>query len=82
MLLNGQWPLKRAEAFATRVRRETTATSDVDALVNAAYRLAYGRSPQVDERKRAASLLDEEFDAGLLDLCHVLLSSNEFLYVD
>ena len=82
MLLNGEWPLKRAEAFAARVRRETRGTTDASVLVNAAYRFAYGRPPQPAERANAVALLDDDVDAGLVDLCHVLLSSNEFLYVD
>jgi hypothetical protein len=82
LLLNGEWPLKRAEAFAARVRREAN-TSDPSAQVDVAYRLAYCREPSAGERNRAASFLTRENgDAGLVDLCHVLLSSNEFLYVD
>jgi hypothetical protein len=82
LLLNGEWPLKRAEAFAARVRRETIA-ADPSAQVIVAYRVAYGRTPSSDERSRAASFVTrEDGDAGLVDLCHVLLSSNEFLYVD
>jgi hypothetical protein len=82
LLLNGEWPLKRAEAFAARVRREAN-TSDPSAQVDIAYRLAYGRQPSADERGRATSFVTRESgDAGLVDLCHVLLSSNEFLYVD
>jgi len=82
MLLNGEWPLGRADAFAARVRRETN-TTDPSAQIGVAYRLAYGRAPTAEERTRAASFVTREnADAGLVDLCHVLLSSNEFLYVD
>jgi hypothetical protein len=81
LLLNGEWPLKRAEAFATRVRRDAE-TSDPSAQVGIAYRLAYGRPPSADECNRAGAFVTRENgDAGLVDLCHVLLSSNEFLYV-
>jgi hypothetical protein len=82
MLLNGEWPLKRAEAFAARVRQQAN-TSDPSSQVNLAYRLAYGRTPSAQERTHAASFVTRESgEAGLVDLCHVLLSSNEFLYVD
>jgi hypothetical protein len=82
LLLNGEWPLKRAEAFAARVRREAN-THDPSAWVGLAYRLAYGRRPTADERDRTVAFIGhDKDDAGLVDLCHVLLSSNEFLYVD
>ena len=42
---------------------------------NGAWRLALGRLPAVEERWDAEQ-------AALVDLCHVLLNSNEFLYVD
>jgi hypothetical protein len=89
LMMNGDWPLRRAAAFAARVRRE--ARPDVASQVETAYRLALGRTPTGDERDRAARFVakvDAEapagagLDAGLVDLCHGLLNSNEFLYVD
>ena len=59
--------------------------------VEAAYRIALSRSPSSGERERALKFVtssDAEapagagLDVGLVDLCHVLLNSNEFLYVD
>jgi hypothetical protein len=90
LMMNNAWPLKRATAFADRVRRETKA-SDSNAQIEAAYRLAFARGPSTDERERALKFIDlaeadapagAGLDVGLVDLCHVLLSSNEFLYVD
>jgi hypothetical protein len=56
LMINGDWPLKRAAAMAARVRREAT-SSDPAALVDAAYRLAYARPPQPDEQKGAIAFL-------------------------
>jgi hypothetical protein len=90
LLLNGDWPLKQATAFAARVRCEAT-SSNAGSQVEAAYRLAFGRRPDAEERERALKFVARAdgdapagagLDVGLVDLCHVLLSSNEFLYVD
>jgi hypothetical protein len=54
--------------------------------VRHAYRLAFGRDPTNDELTRAVEFLSstdgEEPPGTLVDLCHVLLNANEFLYVD
>ncbi len=84
LLLNGDWPLKRAAAFAARVKREANRT-DAASLVQCAYRIAFGRVPNSNERTKASDFLANSpagVDAALTDLCHVILSSNEFLYVD
>jgi hypothetical protein len=83
LMINGQWPLKRAEAMAKRVERES-ASADWGATIDAAYRVAYDRLPKPDERKDALSFFTQSQDAkqALVDLCHVLLNSNEFLYAD
>jgi hypothetical protein len=90
LMMNGEWPLKRAAAFAARVRRES-ASQDAAGQIELAYRLALGRAPNAEERDRALQFLTKAdanalagagLDVGLVDLCHVLLNSNEFLYVD
>lgn len=82
LLINGDWPLKRAAAFARRVRAQAK-SADPGALIEYAYRLAYGRAPQADERQSAIDFLKSgELDQTLVDFCHVLFNSNEFLYVD
>jgi hypothetical protein len=82
LMINGDWPLKRASAFAARLRHDT-GTSDPATLVEAAYRLAYGRRPDLTELKAAVEFLQSgESKEKLIDFCHVLLNSNEFLYVD
>jgi hypothetical protein len=78
LMINGPWPLKRAEAFAVRLRKQHAA--DDAAAVAQAYQLAYGRRPEPAEAENAVRFLRER--AGLVDFCHALLNSNEFLYTD
>jgi hypothetical protein len=62
-----------------------------------AFRLAFGRSPEPDETTEALEFLGRQARStgaaphrsdvmadhtALADFCHVLLNSNEFLYVD
>jgi hypothetical protein len=62
-----------------------------------AYRLAFGRKPEPDEISDAMSFVERQRScitqaakrsheqaghAAFVDFCHVLLNSNEFLYVD
>ncbi len=91
LLMNGDWVMARARAFARRVER--SAAEDA-ARVDLAWRLALGRTPSREEVQGALDFLDRQ--AGLaapegapadraaawVDLCHVLLNANEFLYVD
>jgi Protein of unknown function (DUF1549)/Protein of unknown function (DUF1553)/Planctomycete cytochrome C len=93
LLINGEWTIARARALAARLERVVPAESgDRDKIV-LAYRLALGRLPDSDELARASSFLDCQSGPGgqftkesgcsaLIDFCHVLLNSNEFLYVD
>jgi hypothetical protein len=95
LMINGPWTLARAKAFADRLRREA---SDVPQRIDLAYHLAYGRPPEPTERAEAEAFLQtqgrpeattvagctDEADPpeALIDFCHTLLNSNEFLYVD
>ena len=85
LLANGGWPYQRAKALAKRVE------SQPEDRVDFAYRLCYGRRPTTDEHAAADGFLrgQTNLDPGqgassqaLVDLCHVLLNSNEFVYVD
>jgi len=93
LLINGAWTLDRAKAMAGRLDRLTTETTgDRDeARITRAYRLAFGREPDDDEKadglaflRRPEGTADREKAArdALVDFCHVLLNSNEFLYID
>ena len=87
-LMNSDWVRKSATQFAQRVITE--AGLDPRAQVRRAYALALARSPSADEWARVEGFLSQAPDAtgdalpvdGLTDLCHVLLTLNEFLYVE
>ncbi len=99
LLINGNWTLARAQAFAARLERFEPASADDRGRVVLAYRLALGRQPEPDELAAAVAFLDRQAHLArapvkrsrssasaeqnaLVDFCHVLLNSNEFLYVD
>ena len=91
LLLNGSWSLQRAGVLARRIEQAASANREVAAL---AYRLILGRHPEPDEQERVLRFLAHPRDGSvptggqaanrqaLIDLCHVLLNSNEFVYVD
>lgn len=109
MLLNGQWTLKKARAFAGRLLTECAEGGDYGRFViDRAYRLVYGRGPTARETKMAREFLDAQaaiideriagesvalppripkgvepaWAAALVDYCHSLWNTNEFIYVD
>jgi cytochrome c553 len=92
-LMNNKWFHEQAEAFAIRIGMAYQTTAE---RVNHAYRLAYGRSATPEEINEAAAFLQEAKHRleklktpvedmtrmALASYCRVLMSSNEFLYVD
>ena len=51
--------------------------------MNFLYQILFGRTPTAEESTVATKFLgDNSSKERLIDLCHVLLNSNEFLYVD
>jgi hypothetical protein len=93
LLLNGEWMLARSQAMAGRLERLVPDIADRPARIGMAYRLAFGREPEPDEIHDAVEFLDRQevlagksiakpARAALADLCHTLLNSNEFLYVE
>jgi hypothetical protein len=82
-LINGPWMLSRATAFSRRIARDSSAT--LEQQVATAYALALGRPPTESESADAVTFLQTTSATSadaLVDLCHVMLNSNEFLYVD
>jgi uncharacterized protein DUF1553/uncharacterized protein DUF1549 len=105
-LLNDKLTLRWAQAFAGRVIEQ--AGGDVNAQVETAFRLAFGRRPDGWEKDtvqtffaKQRALLEDRVAAGqklalperpladgmtapqaaaLVDFCHMLLNSNEFVY--
>lgn len=88
LLINGDYTLGRAAKLAERIRDGEFETRQ-DALVYA-FRLAWAREPTAEElgqaMRYAGSGADPESPVlgheKLIALCHVLLNSNEFMYVD
>ncbi|HYO84708.1 MAG TPA: DUF1553 domain-containing protein, partial [Bryobacteraceae bacterium] len=77
-LLNDPFVREQSRRFAERIRSEEPA--DAHAQVNRAYRLAVGRAPSQSEEGDSVQFLQQ--GGRLPDFCHVLLTLNEFLYVD
>ena len=85
-LINGPWALSRAEKFAEVIKNcEAKNTED---RINKAFRIALGRAPDTRELKEAQSFLEvEDKDSesagnAWVDFCHVLINTNEFLYIN
>ena len=76
-LMNNALVLYLSDAFAARLARE--AGPDAGRQVERAYRLAFGRGPEPDERARAGRVV-ERF--GAATLARAIFNSNEFLYLD
>ncbi len=90
--MNSDFAQNNARSFAERILRRRTGRA---ARIRDAYELAYARPPTAEERTRAVDYLaryERRLSQGLSEkerttrawksLCRVLLSSNEFLYVD
>jgi hypothetical protein len=85
-LLNNAWVHEQSRTFAERV---TTARESSTDRIDLAWTLALGRGPTEAERTAAlahvqayqSSAADDAL-APWTSLCHVLINSNEFIYVD
>jgi hypothetical protein len=85
-LLNSDVILGWSRDFAARVANDGGLTTD--ARVDRAFRLAYSRPATEGERKISREFLARQEgitgnkQQALSDLCHMLLNSNEFLYLN
>jgi hypothetical protein len=82
-MINGPWTMQRAKAFARRLDGDSSATLEQKLVTG--YMLAFGRAPSPAETENARQYLQNHpavSQDAFVDLCHVLLNSNEFLYVD
>jgi hypothetical protein len=92
-LLNNELVLDWSRSLAGRVWNDAGLTPE--AQVDRAWRFVYSRPATPDERKDALEFLgrqsamlnarmpaEEARKAALTDLCHMLVNSNEFLYVN
>ncbi len=80
-LLNNESILNESRAIAQRV---IASAADTDRRAQAAWRLVLGRSATEPEVELAKKHLAKSADPlrGWTDLCHVLINTNEFIYVD
>ncbi len=76
-LMNNALVLYLSDVFAARLLRE--AGPDVDRQVELAYRLAFGRGPEPEERARANDVVRQ---FGAATLARAIFNCNEFLYLD
>ncbi len=87
LLMNGSFTLEQAQAFGKRLQQQF---DDLDAALQYAFRASWGRPPAAEELAAARNFVQagdqralRQVDGDLLaDFCHVLLNSNEFMYVD
>lgn len=75
-LMNNEFVLSQADLFAARLEQD--APGDLDQQVELAYRIALTRPPTATEAQVAKALATEQ---SLVDLAHVMLNLNEFLYL-
>lgn len=89
-LLNSDFMVRQSVTFADRVLKDDPADPAARAIF-----LAFARRPSDREKERFAAFLSEQIDQhaknvpldearrrAVADLCHMLLSANEFAYVD
>ena len=75
-LLNDPFVLRQAQLFADRAKKE--AGDDPASQIDLAYRIALTRPPSETE---LAVALDAVKNHSLVDLTHVLMNLNEFVYI-
>lgn len=87
-LLNASFPQQQARLLAERILREIPddVTNADDLRIDRLYRLLFGRVASDEERKICRQVVEKHNStggvAGWFDLAHILLCSNEFIYVD
>lgn len=88
-LLNSDFAVATAEAFAKRLSTETDGTDA--ALIDRAWLLAVARAPTANEQQIATEFLvgqrtqytgEQAAEWALADFCQMLLASNSFLYLE
>jgi hypothetical protein len=90
LLINSPWMVERAGKLAASVTESPASDAEV---ARALYERLYGRLPDAEETGLVTAFLEqsgsgagEESAAArqraVVDLCHTLLNSNEFLFVD
>ncbi len=82
MMLNNERMISVSQGFAARVRRDVDGrVEDANEFVRRAHQLLTGMEP-TDKTIEMLSPVVNQGNSGEVDVCHVLLNSNAFLYVD
>ncbi|MDB5386311.1 MAG: Protein of unknown function (DUF1553)/Protein of unknown function (DUF1549)/Planctomycete, partial [Planctomycetaceae bacterium] len=76
VFLNNRFLLRQCEHIAARIEKEVPRP---DVLVAGVFRLMLQRAPDQRETQAFTEYVQKH---GLANACHVLLNSNEFLYID
>jgi hypothetical protein len=87
-LLNNDLVKDWSRAMAARVMNDNGLTPEAE--IDRAWKLAYSRLPSAEERASALNFVERQMalldkpsrEAAMADLCHMLLNSNEFVYVN
>jgi mono/diheme cytochrome c family protein/cytochrome c553 len=74
--MNNDWVIGQARVFADKL------TGDETKRINDAYRLLFQRAPTPQERKLALDFLRDAGQKGWAEYAQVLLTSNEFQFLD
>jgi hypothetical protein len=84
LLLNHPWVHEQAQRLSERVLREVPQSAE--GRIDRLYRLLFGRAPNEAEISIAKQLIESGdssiANSGWIDLSHILLCSNEFVYID
>jgi hypothetical protein len=83
LVVNSRWSLQRAEALARRIRNSST--PQADRWVTEAFQRTLSREPEPRELAESQEFIEDDGQPSaerLVDFCHVLFCSNEFVYVD
>jgi hypothetical protein len=81
LMINGSWGMERARHMSDDLRSKHP--EEPGQWVHEAYLRCYGRRATRDEWQRGLAFLDAagSGSTGLVDFCHVMLCSNEFMYL-
>jgi hypothetical protein len=86
LMMNSDFAIRHARRLAERVVAEVGA--DRPQQIKRAWKLALGMQPSEDDMSSAEAYLDRQAGAlkkkedALVTLCHALISTNRFLYID
>jgi hypothetical protein len=83
LMVNSPWALQRAKALAQQIL--SAGAVDTDQRIQLAYQATLSRIAEPEELATARAFFagaEPDTLERLTDLCHVLLCSNEFMYID